>query len=457
MSSSAIPDSEVELLRRSLGDIFPVDEAKILSPKLVVQLLRRHRKAGGGMPRAVWDAQSRSVVVFLYPDGSRQPYAACGVQLEAPGARDMRSDLKFVRRFAHLFNEDLARCPTVDEDDAWHALTDTRFARAIADMSPFDSRLALGWIQAMKRSMSLTYEGRPVHHCVLFAHDSASTLKRIGRYVARLDAPLAVEAALLEERWVRAVVDGDRVILLGDARGQVVGLISFSSMARDGVRGTAPLYGPHMSLTPLQHVMRKNDMALIVSPYGDLYVQLWNGVTFKQSQGRWTYQNYLRVHQALSAFLGEDVVLAVLRAALDLSFERKGALLFIRDAARVRYPEWEPIGDSDDGGKANRILRNALRGMRITKWADRQVITAAASTDGATVLDLRGRVVDIACMVKPAPAQVLSEHGFDRPQSSDGARSSAAWHASFFGIAIKVSDDGPISIWRDGMRLTHLD
>lgn len=457
MNSSATPGPEVELLRRSLGDIFPVDEAKILSPKLVQQLLRRHRKAGGGMPRAVWDAQHRSVVVFLYPDGVRQPYAACGVRLEAPGARDMRSDLNFVRRFAHLFNEDLARCPTVDADDAWHALTDTRFARAIADMSPFESRLALGWIQAMKRSMSLTYEGRPVHHCVLFAHDSASTLKRIGRYVARLDAPLAVEAALLEEKWVRAVVDGDRVILLGDARGQVVGLISFSSMARDGVRGTEPLYAPHMSITPLQHVMRKNDMALIVSPYGDLYVQLWNGVTFKQSQGRWTYQNYMRVHQALSMFLAEDVVLSVLRAALDLSFERKGALLFLRDEKRVRFPEWEPIGDTDDGGKANGILRNALRGMRITKWADRQVITAAASTDGATVLDLRGRVVDIACMVNPAPPQVLSEHGFDRAQSSDGARTSAAWHASFFGIAIKVSDDGPISIWRDGVRLTHLD
>ncbi|MEP7121870.1 MAG: hypothetical protein ABJE95_13200 [Byssovorax sp.] len=77
MSSSAAPDSEVELLRRSLGDIFPVDEARILPPKLVAELLRRHRKAGGGMPRAVWDAQRRLVVVFLYPDGGRQPYAAC--------------------------------------------------------------------------------------------------------------------------------------------------------------------------------------------------------------------------------------------------------------------------------------------------------------------------------------------------------------------------------------------
>ncbi len=60
-------------------------------------------------------------------------------------------------------------------------------------------------------------------------------------------------------------------------------------------------------------------------------------------------------------------------------------------------------------------------------------------------------------MVKPAPDEVLREHGFGRAQSADGARTSAAWRASFSGIAIKVSDDGPITIWRDGVRLTHLD
>jgi hypothetical protein len=37
-----------------------------------------------------------------------------------------------------------------------------------------------------------------------------------------------------------------------------------------------------------------------------------------------------------------------------------------------------------------------------------------------------------------------------------GARSTAAWNASLYGIAIKVSEDGPINIYRYGKLKSHI-
>jgi DNA integrity scanning protein DisA with diadenylate cyclase activity len=451
----------IELFRKSIEDIFPPAKTELLSPDVTKRILRRHRRADRQVPEVLWDQSICSIVAFLHASGrvegeltpSRVGY---GIRVEVSSAHDLKSELHFVCCFVRLFNEDLVRCSTMEDRDAWDALCETRFPRAIADMSPFDRRGAFDWIQAMEQSMSLTYEGRSVRHSVLCVHDSNLIMRRIGRYVARLDSPLTMKSALLDEKWVRAVVDGDRVILLSDAAGKIVGLVSFSSMVRDGrARGAESLYAPHTSLSPLQHMMRKNDMAFIVSEHGDLYVQFWDGIVFKKSQARWRYQNYMSVHRCMCGFLEENVVLSVLRAVLDLSFEREGALIFIRPKRNLHG--WEPIADFHDQSRANGVLRNALRGMRITKWADRQVITSAASTDGATVLDEDGRVVDVACMIAPPPEDVLRAHGFEQHKSFDGARAKAAWHASFAGTAIKVSEDGPITIWQKGKCIAQID
>jgi len=79
-----------------------------------------------------------------------------------------------------------------------------------------------------------------------------------------------------------------------------------------------------------------------------------------------------------------------------LSFERTGALLCIPD--RRDYLS-ALVSDHASADRANRILRESLRGLNITRWKERQVITAAATTDGSTIMSRQGKLLDIACMI----------------------------------------------------------
>ena len=64
------------------------------------------------------------------------------------------------------------------------------------------------------------------------------------------------------------------------------------------------------------------------------------------------------------------------------------------------------------------------------------------SIDGAVILKGDGTVVDAGVIVNIPPGAL-----------SEGARSTAAIAASKFGTAIKVSHDGPITLFRDGVRI----
>lgn len=190
------------------------------------------------------------------------------------------------------------------------------------------------------------------------------------------------------------------------------------------------------------------------SARGNLFVVLGTGIVFQRSQGRWHYLNYMNAHRCLEAFLSPRVVTAVLRAALDLSFEGIGALFCIPTR---RTSVDSMIKDHEAADRPNRALRESLRGLKITRWEQRQVIAASAATDGAVVLTRSGSLLDIACMiVTPKPERIRKVTGSEAPQTFGGSRSTAAWNASMYGLSLKVSEDGPITIYRLGKEIYRL-
>jgi len=82
--------------------------------------------------------------------------------------------------------------------------------------------------------------------------------------------------------------------------------------------------------------------------------------------------------------------------------------------------------------------------------AEKQIITSAAAIDGAVILDVNGRVLDSACMIGKANEEQMKKLGISEQIVFPGARTNAAWKASLFGIAIKISVDGQIIIFSEG-------
>ena len=70
----------------------------------------------------------------------------------------------------------------------------------------------------------------------------------------------------------------------------------------------------------------------------------------------------------------------------------------------------------------------------------------AAALDGAVVVDGKGKIREIGCIFPTGRARIVGE----------GARTRAAAFASKSGIALKVSQDGEISVFKSGKSLLNV-
>jgi hypothetical protein len=410
------------------------------------------RLASGAEP----DAKERLLVIpdgdhglcfFVWAPGGSEPVAALRVDLGTPPAV---ADLRFARCFARAFHADLDLCATAPErPDLWTILREGQFRRAIADFLHTPAAAVERWLRAAEQAVDFSYEGRPVRPSLVFFRAGTPLEEELRDQVRRFPAAVSV-GTMLTEPWIRSVVDGRRVALVGDMDSErLVGLMSplMLSQSRDVLDEEGDLYAPHESLALLQAVLGASGIAMIASQQGDLFVLQGREVVFYKAQGRWRYVNYGALHRRLEDTDARAIVSPLLRAAIDLSFERKGALFVVmRDPSEIT----RMVADHGQPRRASAILRDTLAGIDLGDRGRRQMVLAAAATDGAVVLGPDGRVLDVACMIA----------GDEREHDSDGtlvgARSLAARRASRFGVAVKVSSDGPITVYAGGRKLAQV-
>ena len=71
-----------------------------------------------------------------------------------------------------------------------------------------------------------------------------------------------------------------------------------------------------------------------------------------------------------------------------------------------------------------------------------------ASLDGAVVLENSGRILAYGAVLQPKKAGKL--------RGAEGSRTKAAIGASNYGLAVKISSDGDISIFYEGREFIHV-
>ena len=258
--------------------------------------------------------------------------------------------------------------------------------------------------------------------------------------------------ASLKEKWIRVVVDARRIALLANPKenGQIKGMISIENLEWPSELSQG-IAAPHVSLVKIQGILTENSVALFAAPSGDLFIMSGKDIVFQKTQGYWRFHNYKKLHMMLLHYIKDKYVARdVLRSILDLSYERKGALFCVVDARKVS----KIIDQQPNKLRVNEVLQNALKGKEIKRINARRVISSAACTDGAVVLDKSGKVHGVACMINPISKTEYGELDKNQKQLKDelaGARSIAAWNASKHGLAIKVSEDGPISLYQKNL------
>jgi hypothetical protein len=154
---------------------------------------------------------------------------------------------------------------------------------------------------------------------------------------------------------------------------------------------------------------------------------------------------------SLSEALFEEKWTRALDASDDLALVGLGhdrgvsGIIYVNDSITV-----ESIPDHTDKDRVNRSLRLMSRRLRITTQAHQVLLRKVSAIDGAIVLGPDGSILDAGCMICDPTDSILARAGIDKPKRFPGARSTAAWNASLHGIAIKVSEDGPITVFKQG-------
>lgn len=99
------------------------------------------------------------------------------------------------------------------------------------------------------------------------------------------------------------------------------------------------------------------------------------------------------------------------------------------------------VGGSDP---LSRSLIHHVRGTKIGTLKRSGELTRILSSDGLTVINRKGELLDTGVIVDTSKTSRLV---------TGGGRTTAATAASHFGSVIKVSEDGPVELYRNGKRL----
>lgn len=253
----------------------------------------------------------------------------------------------------------------------------------------------------------------------------------------------------LNSKRYKALSDGFRTAYHVSTKGRVLDFVDLERFEKKPL--TEKHYYPDWA-EPMARASRSGKCGIALSRQGDVLVFDEGTLRFTYRYGRWQYWNHAhlvnllrdraRAQRVPPAILGR-VVGAIYRAALDVSFRRSGGLFVIlhnRKSLREVVRLGDAIGD-ERRSEIDREFDTVLQDQNIKSLA-RATVVELASLDGGIVLDNSGRI--------RAYGAVLHPQRVGRLRGTEGSRTKAAIGASNYGLAMKVSADGDITVYHGG-------
>jgi DNA integrity scanning protein DisA with diadenylate cyclase activity len=189
---------------------------------------------------------------------------------------------------------------------------------------------------------------------------------------------------------------------------------------------------------------------LVLTPNGEIKVFSEGAQVFNFIDGRWHLTDAVEKYQQWMAAVGNDKLAEKLyRVAVNLAEERRGGLFVILDDAALAAGFIAP-GDllerelSLSGSVGSKDQLHYLLRDKLLVDLPATVIESIARIDGGIVMDRDSRLRAFGAILRLG-SPVESPEGV-----AEGGRTTAAIGASRFGNALKVSEDGAVSFYRDG-------
>lgn len=299
--------------------------------------------------------------------------------------------------------------------------------------------LDLGEIfEALRTLAGQTYENKPLSFgCILDPSDEA-------------DPTLKFPADFFRLKKYKALTDGFRSGYILSSSG---GLSRFIDLhhADPQLTGSDHHIFPEWA-EDVARISKNKRCGICLTRAGDILVFDEGTLRFAYRFGRWRYLNHrhiidllknlARVPHVAPTLVGK-VAKRIYRTALDVSFRRSGGLLVVlRSHQHLR--QLVRAGDAiGDGSRApiDAALDDALPGV-LVQSIPRRILTELAGLDGAVIVANSGALLAYGAIVQPRRR--------GRIRGAEGSRTKAAIGASSYGLAVKISADGDISVFKAG-------
>jgi len=173
---------------------------------------------------------------------------------------------------------------------------------------------------------------------------------------------------------------------------------------------------------------------MVANRRGELWLFTKDAV-IKWVGNRWHRVSAPSITSLLEQHVSPDCARRIADAILALSVRRIGALLVIGSSA-------DKLSEGASDGIRSHFDANWCPNVRDMSV---EFLCRIAGIDGATLIASNGTLLNAGVILRVPPGQTVA---------SEGARSAAASYAGRYGLAVKVSHDGPVTVYdQSGLRL----
>jgi hypothetical protein len=336
----------------------------------------------------------------------------------------------------------------------FRGVPEDRYVSAFLDPSPHTSAVAVttmpdriaNAIEVLRTSSMTTYENRRIATGVLLfgSHPDSCHEPPV-----RTEGALEYAHSLTAIRSFHRLCDGLQTLALVDLSGRLVELVDVQEWAQPYAGLPLPVPAATRYRSHSQATLCGGHVCLILTPSGEIKI-FGDGVQlFRFLDGKWRLTDAVHKYERWRDSVGrDDIAERVFSVALNLAEDRRGALFVVLDDPELAPHLVAPndmlnlqTGD-DSGNSAKNQLHYLLRGKSLGDLP-RTVLENIARIDGAVVLDKNANLLAFGAILRHSP-------GLEMDRAAEGGRTTAAMAASKFGAALKVSEDGLLSYFRDG-------
>lgn len=281
------------------------------------------------------------------------------------------------------------------------------------------------------------YEGSACTSGIIYVREPGLVLRQINRdlYAVEDIGDFEFDVGFFSLPPTFRYVDGKNAFYLVDNWRRVRGILRLKQPAAFSLYARAN----YQHLDDLFAIPAGRMFVAAVGNHGHVTVQSRNKLQLRWQGMFWSATDQKLFVEMLEAFaversLAENLTLCCL-AISDMRF---GALLLIASNEELRPATAGDIGDTG----ISAALKEFARGKMISHVIDSNEAIGILTSDGLTTLNRAGRIL--------GAGEIIDIQAAGAQRVSGGGRTQAAIAASRYGLAIKISEDGPISVFRDG-------